>query len=350
MSINSFGNTGHLSGSEQRFCLRVATDIYGKKYNKEFAFQSAPAINQLINVVEGMFDSVGRAHRPPGYPDIPFEAQTFQLFDHLQETWSDLFSSQQMSHGMQLYCFQPESLWHSDIQDGLPPHTQILPFVSIGTRSARKPCDKGIPPSRSEMVRSTFADSDIGNKGFLTFTDFRSALERCDMNPASCSVEALFTEVDQDCDGHVSYEEWVKFALKPRYGDFVMAMYHRFRDVWTGQRGRPTAQDKALASKREAACALEAEKEAAWHKHRAIAQKRHDVVRNEALIARQQADEASMREQRTYEQLYFGGNSVGRGGGGGGGTPSNAERVSTDAEAAQILSRNTPPSSLMRRG
>ena len=317
--------------SAARFCVSVATDIYGRKYNREFAFASPPVINTFINIVEGQYDAIARANRPPGFPDVPFEAQTFQMFDVLSDAWADLFSVQQLENGMQLYCFQPFSMWHSDVQDGIPSHSTILPWMTVNGRMVRKPSDAGVPASLSEMIRSTFAETDTGRKGFLTFSDVRNGLGRAEMQPVSSTLEAIFEVMDDDCDGHVSYEEWTTFALAPRYTDMVTAWHFRYKDMWVNRKRRVSQRELSLANQREAAILLEQEKEEAWHRHRTVAQKRYEEARLHGASARRQAEDASAREQATYEQLYSTKGSAGRGdemggGVGGGGSQCSAEK------------------------
>eukprot|EP01064_Diplonema_japonicum_P016571 TRINITY_DN24577_c0_g1_i1.p1 TRINITY_DN24577_c0_g1~~TRINITY_DN24577_c0_g1_i1.p1 ORF type:complete len:302 (+),score=59.75 TRINITY_DN24577_c0_g1_i1:46-951(+) len=285
------------------FALRIATDIYGKKYNREFSFTDIPLVHDMINIAEGQYDVIGRSNRPPGYPDIPYQTQTFQLFDSLQEKWVDLYSSQQLVTGAQLYCFQPESIWHGDIQEGIPTSERIKTWVSCGGRVSRTACDSGIPPSQSEKIRSTFSEADIGNKGFLIFNDMTQIFARCEMQLTTLSLEDLFMEADTDGDGNISYEEWVAFCLHPSTTDLISALYFRCKDMWTTRRTASSNQLQLVAA-RDAARLLEQDKEAKWMKHRAIAQHAYDEARREAAVARQKASEASDRERSTYEQLY----------------------------------------------
>eukprot|EP01059_Diplonema_ambulator_P003092 TRINITY_DN12734_c0_g1_i2.p1 TRINITY_DN12734_c0_g1~~TRINITY_DN12734_c0_g1_i2.p1 ORF type:complete len:335 (+),score=85.55 TRINITY_DN12734_c0_g1_i2:713-1717(+) len=289
--------------SSAPFTLRIATDIYGKKYNREFTFSEVPLVHDMINVVEGQYDAIGRSKRPPGYPDIPFQAQTFQMFDSLQEKWTDLYSSQQLVSGAQLYCFQPESIWHSDIQEGVPVSQRIKTWVSSGGRVLRMACDSGIPPSHSEKIRSTFAEADIGNKGFLIFNDMSQLLTRCEMQLTTATVEELFLEADTDGDGNISYEEWVAFCLDASNADLISGIYFRCKDMWSTRKGAASNQLQLVAA-RDAARLLEHENEAKWLKHRAIAQQNYEDARREAAIARQKASEAAEREHSTYSQLY----------------------------------------------
>ncbi|KAJ9436734.1 calmodulin-like protein containing EF hand domain [Diplonema papillatum] len=292
-----------LAGGDGPFALRVAADIFGKKYNRELVFPVHPLIADLINATESQLDAVGRAHRPAGFPDVPFQAQSFQVFDDLQDKWLDLYSSQQLRPGCQLYCFQPQSIWHSDVQEGIPESTPVVTWITGTGRVTRTAMDSGIPPSHSEKLRSCFSELDAGSKGFLVFQDVINGLQRAEIQLLSCSAEQLFMTADLDGNGQVSYEEWAAFGLCPCNADLAAALYFRMKDLWTGRR-KAGVGELAVIAKREAAQKAEKAQEEAWHARRAVARQTYDDAQMQAVLARQQADEASAREQETYVSLY----------------------------------------------
>ena len=290
---------------EDGFVIRVAADIYGKKYNREYIFPVAPLIAELINVVEAQYDAIGRANRPPGFPDIPFQAQTFQWFDELQCTWIDLYSAQQITSGVQLFCFQPESRWHSEVQQGIPDTPRVITWVSAdGSGRRRDGSDSGIPPSYSEKLRSTFAELDTGNKGSLIYNDLANGLMRCTMQLISTTPEELFMSADVDEDGHISFEEWVTFAITPSNLDLINSIYFRFKDNWNHRRVGASDQLADLAIRDITRRGQEISREVAWAQHRHQAQGRYEEAKLEASLMRQVASEASDREQNTYEMIY----------------------------------------------
>eukprot|EP01063_Lacrimia_lanifica_P018690 TRINITY_DN25597_c0_g1_i1.p1 TRINITY_DN25597_c0_g1~~TRINITY_DN25597_c0_g1_i1.p1 ORF type:complete len:328 (+),score=102.15 TRINITY_DN25597_c0_g1_i1:64-984(+) len=300
-------------GTQATMTLWVATDLYGKKYNRGFVFASPPSLSGLINVVESQFDMIARAERPPGYPDVPFEAQSLQYFDALTNAWVDAHSSQQLAAGAQMYCFQPASIWHGDMQEGIPEGTQIVAWQTANGRMSRQPCDTGVPPSMSERIRSTFHELDRGRKGYLGIADVEHALEACEIEVQTFSVPLMFHLMDTDRDGQVSYEEWSAYALTPCNRDLVAALYYRCKDLWNHGRaggGRPAASSASLAlhaplpSSGAAAAPRSVDTAASAAAQHQRALEEYELLREEAVAARQRADDLARQEQDTYELLY----------------------------------------------
>ena len=130
------------------FIVSCGCDLYGRKQNVKLEFPTCPTMTELINAVESQFDVVARSARPAGYPDVPFKVQTFQVYDDILLRWVDLYSSSQLTNGCQVFCFQPESIWHSDSQGIIPEAKGNVTWTTpVGSpRRARVATDAGVAP------------------------------------------------------------------------------------------------------------------------------------------------------------------------------------------------------------
>eukprot|EP01064_Diplonema_japonicum_P036519 TRINITY_DN822_c0_g1_i15.p1 TRINITY_DN822_c0_g1~~TRINITY_DN822_c0_g1_i15.p1 ORF type:complete len:315 (+),score=102.39 TRINITY_DN822_c0_g1_i15:98-1042(+) len=224
------------------FLISVGTDLYGRKQNIKLEFPTCPTMTELINAVESQFDVMSRSSRPAGYPDTPFKVQTFQVYDDILLRWVDLYSSAQLTNGCQVFCFQPESIWHSDSQGIIPEAKDSVTWTTpVGSpRRARLATDAGVAPALSEKLRSVFYDIDHGNKGYILYSDLRTAFTKSDMDFTYATVGELFTVADQNRSGHITYDEWVRFAIQ--YPSVVDALFFRARDIQGSQSGGPYLQ------------------------------------------------------------------------------------------------------------
>eukprot|EP01065_Artemidia_motanka_P019281 TRINITY_DN2285_c0_g1_i3.p1 TRINITY_DN2285_c0_g1~~TRINITY_DN2285_c0_g1_i3.p1 ORF type:complete len:301 (+),score=110.43 TRINITY_DN2285_c0_g1_i3:69-971(+) len=229
------------------FLVSVGTDLYGRKYNAKLEFAERPSLAEFVNAVEAHYDTEARAHRPAGYPDVPYRVETMQVYDDVRAMrWVDLHSAPQLVNGAQTFCFQPESIWHSDAQDIIPEGAQAVTWKtpSHSPRRVRVPQDSGLPPALSEKLRSVFHDISAG-KGFVLYSDLRAAFDRCDIEFTYSTVGELFTTADTNRSGHITYEEWVRFAI--HFPQVVDALYFRSRDVQR-QRVGPVVRDVSAAA------------------------------------------------------------------------------------------------------
>eukprot|EP00756_Hemistasia_phaeocysticola_P058201 Hpha_TRINITY_DN34827_c0_g1::TRINITY_DN34827_c0_g1_i1::g.167765::m.167765 len=177
------------------FSVRVATDIFGIKYNRAFEFPQRPLMRHLINVVESHFDILGRARRPTGCPDKQFRAHTFQLYDELLDHWADLFSSEQLTDTCQLCCFQPESLWHSDLQEAMPPAEPTEAWCTPESYPARsRRMDEGVSPLLMDKMKRVFTllHRREGEALDITMREFIQGLERAGMRLVNAHPQQLF--------------------------------------------------------------------------------------------------------------------------------------------------------------
>ena len=270
------------------FTVAVAADIYGDKKNKLVTFPLCPGLNELVNAVESVYDTCARASRPAGYADVPFRAQAMQIRDAASGTWIDLGSAAQLSDGAQLFCFQPNGVWHTDAPGPIPAPDEGATWLSSARKGAgRTSQDTGPPPTLTEKLRHVFHSMDTANKGCCRYADVRETLVKCGVEFTTLSSADLFKAADADGDGLVAYDEWVAFALKN--GSVVDALYFELQDAtntqpsWTSAVSAVHKADKAT----ERAAQLESlHSEAAWARDRVQALREYERKRRDAAAAR----------------------------------------------------------------
>lgn len=267
-----------------------------------------------MNAVESQFDVTARATRPAGYPDVPFRVQTFQIYDDVLLRWVDLYSSAQLTSGCQVYAFQPETIWTVDLQGAIPMARETVTWSSsVGSpRRARIATDSGVPPSLSEKLRSVFYDLDSGNKGFILYSDLRAAFIRNDIEFAYSTIGELFNEADRNRDGHISYDEWVRFAID--HPSIVDALFFRARDL-QAERSSVNASASILAQSISEEIAAQRRlreieldrlyRESQYAAERARTMRELEEARRESELARQRAIAAAERERAIADRLYF---------------------------------------------
>lgn len=103
------------------YTLLICADVYGEKINLEVTFPHMPTIGDLSRRVTEIFNAEAALKRPEGYPVVNFAISKLQIYDDVMLKWTDLVTCSQLHEYDQLYAFQPQSPWHSDIQKDLPP-------------------------------------------------------------------------------------------------------------------------------------------------------------------------------------------------------------------------------------
>jgi hypothetical protein len=157
----------------------------------------------------------------------------------------------------------------------------------------------------SEKLRSVFYDLDTGNKGYILYSDLRSAFTRCDIEFAYSTIGELFNEADRNRDGHISYEEWVRFAID--HPSIIDALFFRSRDLQLERHPSSFSVSEELAVQRRLR-ELELERlyrESQYAADRARAQREYEEAKREADLARQRAAAAAERERTLLDRLYF---------------------------------------------
>ena len=149
------------------YTLLVCGDLYGEKVNLEITFnsyQGPPTIGELHKHITKVFSQEAVALHPPGFPQTNFEIARLQIYDDVMLKWTDLVSSSQMHEYDQIYCFQPQSAWHVDVQKDLPPPRQ--PSYNGGSSGYAQP-DATQQYSYSDHSRSVpMPGNNMGNNTF----------------------------------------------------------------------------------------------------------------------------------------------------------------------------------------
>eukprot|EP00755_Sulcionema_specki_P027403 Sspe_Gene.16799::Locus_5936_Transcript_1_1_Confidence_1.000_Length_1566::g.16799::m.16799 len=181
------------------FQIDVGSDIWGRKHNYKLHFRELPTLDQLRRGCCEVFDPVVQASRPPGYPDIPFTIETIHYFDDSEQRWRPLDDTSQLAERSQLWCFQPESSWHSDAQGVIPPplspprphrvqqlrSQHPLPTQPPPTPPPPAPLPQSTPPAQKQSVPSPafmqnvvaiYKELDSGDVGVISWRDVDCAL------------------------------------------------------------------------------------------------------------------------------------------------------------------------------
>lgn len=299
------------------FIVGVGTDLYGRKNNVELSFPSVPTMTELINAVESHYDVQSRSTRPAGYPDVPFKIETMQVYDEVLLRWVDLYAPSQLSSTGQVYVFQPESIWHSDSQDIIPDAARgaVTWTTPVGSpRRYRLAADAGVAPALSEKLRSVFYDIDAGNKGYVLYSDLRDSFQRCDIEFTFNTVGELFTKADANASGHITYDEWVRFAID--HPQIIDAIFFRLRDIYQDRSAfapRSTGTSALAAAEAEAAAArtrreqeLRRLYEEQWQAaERSRTQREYEQAKRDADSARVQKELAESKERLAWDRLYY---------------------------------------------
>ncbi|ORC93080.1 uncharacterized protein TM35_000024060 [Trypanosoma theileri] len=104
------------------YTLLVCADLYGEKCNLELNFASMPTLAELQRKILLVFSAESNLrHSQGGLPTVDFTIARIQIYDDVLLKWVDLISPTQLHEYDQLYVFQPQTSWHTDVQKDLPP-------------------------------------------------------------------------------------------------------------------------------------------------------------------------------------------------------------------------------------
>jgi hypothetical protein len=286
------------------FFVSVASDIYGRKHNTRLEFITCPTISELIAATEAQYDVTARATRPAGYPDVPFRIQTFQVYDDVLLRWVDLYSSAQLTNGCQVYAFQPETVWNVDLQGTIPVARDAIAITSVAGSPRRIAAAAGVAPTMSEKLRNVFYELDSGAKGYILYSDLRSAFLRYDIEFSYATCGELFNLADTNRDGRVSYEEWVRFAID--HPNVVDALFYRSRDIAAGRPVYVPSTEELISARRARQAELDRlYRESEIAAQRASAQRDYESAKRDAELARTRAAAAAAAERQALDRLYY---------------------------------------------
>ncbi|KAJ9461764.1 hypothetical protein DIPPA_53933 [Diplonema papillatum] len=261
--------------------LAVCADLYADKVNLELSVNPAATVQELRSLICRVMDAEAELLRPPNYQRTPFDIHRLQIFNDQVLKWVDLVNNEQLHDGVQLYAFQPQTQWHTDVQKDLPPprpptweqhpnhqsdgniHQKGLPQHLVSGSSATHPSARAQwqhpnvtaqvhmasmhTGSKSSVRRGTayetgrdgateeekvsylFDEMDVEGRGALSAPDFIHWLrELIDVNDSN--LQLLFDSADVHRRGLISKEEFRAFAKRfPNVSDIV---FHRAADRW----------------------------------------------------------------------------------------------------------------------
>lgn len=224
------------------YTIEAGSDLYGTKHNILLTFDQPPTVDAFVANVQAQFDVKARASRPAGYPDVPFQVETLQVFGE-QGSWVDLLHDHQLRVPQsQVWVFQPESIWHSDAQGVIPKAEQTAgwaPRPGAGSpargQAARQPgTDQGCPPTLVEKMTACFHEIDgKPPKGYLLRENIDDAFSRAGIQ-LNREAQGLLGNV-----GHIIWDQWQQFAIKNP--GVVDALFFRLKDSPSYQAPMPSA-------------------------------------------------------------------------------------------------------------
>ncbi|KAJ9465182.1 calmodulin-like protein containing EF hand domain [Diplonema papillatum] len=249
------------------FTLLVAADLHGTKTNYEIEFGMQPSIPELHRRLEHVFGTEHQMRAPPSHPGI-FAIDRMQIFDERVELWVDLLSSTQLQDFSQIYVFQPETMWHKEVQSKLPPAVRapnhaaammgtprrsptgmrsasgISQMMPIGMVPVPMPMPvavaapaplpailrSGADATHEEKVSMVFDEMDTRKIRSLDIGEFQAFLTNLQFEFSVNTMADLFSRADANRDGTVSYPEFQRFS--ERYPTLLDAMHYRAREYW----------------------------------------------------------------------------------------------------------------------
>eukprot|EP01063_Lacrimia_lanifica_P013385 TRINITY_DN20024_c0_g1_i1.p1 TRINITY_DN20024_c0_g1~~TRINITY_DN20024_c0_g1_i1.p1 ORF type:complete len:377 (+),score=151.45 TRINITY_DN20024_c0_g1_i1:79-1209(+) len=248
--------------------LRLCADLFGEKINIEVEFDLRRGIAELRDAIVDVLNTEMTFMRGGKPPPAPFQIYRLQVFDDTLLRWVDLTASEQIFEGAQLYAFQPQTTWHTDVQKDLPPSRPPLreprqdpaaPSVAFappaaapatpswGGAAAPQPQQPPMHESYSggrvvayengrdgattaEKVAYLFDEIDAHEKGVITLSEFSGWIREL-IDFSDQTLLLLFNSADQQRKGTVTREDFTNGFAK-RFGNVVEVAFHRAADRW----------------------------------------------------------------------------------------------------------------------
>eukprot|EP01060_Flectonema_neradi_P033965 TRINITY_DN5829_c0_g2_i1.p1 TRINITY_DN5829_c0_g2~~TRINITY_DN5829_c0_g2_i1.p1 ORF type:complete len:355 (+),score=72.94 TRINITY_DN5829_c0_g2_i1:109-1173(+) len=238
------------------FTILACADLQGGKVNLELTFPGVPTVGELTRRVEEVFS--GEIRSLGGNTD--FTVNRIQVYDDVLLKWDDLISSTQLHEYDQVYAFQPQTPWHVDTQQDLPPprpptipggyapQHHLQPHQQQGysvPRSHANQSYQGGPPQQyghargpngdrpnippNEKASVVFSDLDTQHRGYLEYADFERALHERGLDFSSNTVGELFYKADLNRDGRITPDEWSNWAQI--YPNTMETLYFKTKDT-----------------------------------------------------------------------------------------------------------------------
>ena len=230
------------------FTVLACADLQGGKVNLELTFQALPNIGELSRRVEEVFSTEVRSAggADAGYD---FRVNRLQIYDDVLLKWVDLVSSTQLHEYDQIYVFQPQTHWHVDTQQDLPPPRppqQAGPAVAVhhapqiehhhhhhhhqqhSTVAAHPGGERPNIPAH-DKTQVVFRELDLHNRGFIEYTEFERSLRERGLDFSSNTTGELFYKADLNRDGKVTFDEWSNWCQI--YPNTLETLYFRTKDT-----------------------------------------------------------------------------------------------------------------------
>ena len=243
------------------FTVLACADLQGGKVNVELTFPGVPTVGELSRRVEEVFS--GEIRALGGNTD--FTVSRIQVYEDVLLKWVDLISSTQLHEYDQVYAFQPQTPWHVDTQQDLPPprpptiagggyvhqqqpHSQQQQHQPQGysvPRSQHQSHQQYPPQHQQQLSRGpngerpnipaqekasvVFSDLDLQHRGFLEYADFERALHERGLDFSSNTVGELFYKADLNRDGRITPDEWINWAQI--YPNTMETLYFKTKDT-----------------------------------------------------------------------------------------------------------------------
>eukprot|EP00759_Apiculatamorpha_spiralis_P013177 PhF_6_TR19950/c0_g1_i2/m.29048 len=245
------------------FTVHVAADLWGRKTNLSIDYPTHPTLGEFITKIEIIYseyaESMRILHAPSCPVPIPFRVTSIQLYDIERRIWVDMCSSQQLSHNVQAFAFQPECVYHTDVQAPIPapvvvvqqnvPAQYLLPpapqapqqsSVSRSGASLSPPRHASPPRSarplsprpldileKANAVYTMMCSSSGSNHHALTQTDLKAWLVCLGLDPSGDWSGTIFSNTSSHAS--LTRDDFIDFAL--RYSSIVDFLHSKSDEI-----------------------------------------------------------------------------------------------------------------------
>ena len=215
------------------FTVHIGSDLWGAKHNFILPFLRAPSMAEMVESAQWLFDVKCRGCRPAGYPDVAFTIESIQFLREGVE-WVPAGTALPISEMQQFWCFQPESIWHSDAPGVMPPPIP-MPFFWTAPHDTQRSnptvrfLDTQAPPTFTEKVMTVFYDLDTQKAGYVSAD---AVFERLRLSGVTLaippSIRDFLKKADPGIDQTMTFPQWSVVA--ETYPLMVDAMFFRMMD------------------------------------------------------------------------------------------------------------------------
>eukprot|EP00659_Diplonema_papillatum_P010299 gene10299-15841_t len=206
------------------FTVNVGSDLYGKKHNVQLPFAARPSVREVVESAQAYFDVLSQSLRPAGYPDVVFQVESLQALRGSQ--WVVASVHDGVTPGQQMWCFQPENIWHSDASGIVPEAVHTVLYWRPLAWPARVAAT-GPAPTFGAKVLAVFAYLDTRITGRVSRQDVHASLTRL-AAPPFVAVDTLLHAAGVPAGrADLNFAEFS--ALAETHQQLVDALYFRAR-------------------------------------------------------------------------------------------------------------------------